>query len=383
MAGLSRVPAPHSPLDRWAGAFGSLLVVVIVTLAIEPWGSPAGGAATPTPFSAPTQQPRSATLIEGPSVAARTYRPEAFGPQPTDPGWAIHTAERILPLPSLDRPDARDVASGPVVDLGPAAALDVIVISVPPGAELRTVRLWRFDDRRTPERQDVARLAPPWAGSTAWTVSLWSPGATDGQVAAWQPGLYRLDLLIEPQSRIRMVMLTVQPDPDTADAPGSDPVRDPLPTTAFRSSILRSLPRAANLWTVGANLTGWARISAADDCGVADIWSARDPAAGCWAVPIGETAALGVNLPTGQRVVSIELDQVDPLPRPVALEAQIAIDGQRGVAGLTTPAGGLPDGIYRMTVGVAGGVRQQWYVEVGPDGRRVAALNAFATNVEG
>jgi hypothetical protein len=52
------------------------------------------------------------------------------------------------------------------------------------------------------------------------------------------------------------------------------------------------------------------------------------------------------------------------------------------VAALETPAGGLDDGIYRMTVAVVGGVVEHWYVEVGPDGRRAAEINAFVTNAQ-
>jgi len=160
------------------------------------------------------------------------------------------------------------------------------------------------------------------------------------------------------------------------------PDREPAGDDAFRDSILRRLPPAANLWTVGEILTGWARPSAAGDCRVAQIWRARSPDAGCWPVPIGPTSALGVNLPNGQRVAAIELAQVDPLPGPVALQSQIGVDGRPGVAALEAPAGGLADGIYRMTVAVVGGAIEHWYVEVGPDGRRAAEINAFVTSAQ-
>lgn len=384
MAGLQRVPAPRSPFDRRSAASGGLLVVVIAALAIEPWGSTRTPAEpTPSPYQAraiPTLPVRSSA---GPASALRTYRPEAFGPAPTDLAWAIRTPGRTTTVPSVGLDDPADIASGPVVDLGPADDLDALVISGPAGAGLDTIRLWRFDDDGRPERQDLARLASPWPDSAAWTVGLRAPGAPAGGVAAWQPGLYRLDLLVAPAGDIRMVMLAVraggEPGSPVALAPTD---REPVADDAFRAALLRRLPPAANLWTVGDILTGWARPPAAGNCRVAEIWQARGPEQGCWPVPIGPTTALGVNLPAGQRVARIELAQVDPLPGPVALSTQIGIGGRAGVAALETPADGLADGIYRMTVAVVGGGVEHWYVEVGPGGRQTAEINAFVTGAQ-
>ena len=52
------------------------------------------------------------------------------------------------------------------------------------------------------------------------------------------------------------------------------------------------------------------------------------------------------------------------------------------MAALETPADGLADGIYRMTVAVVGGGVEHWYVEVGPDGRQAAEINAFVTSAQ-
>jgi hypothetical protein len=286
-------------------------------------------------------------------------------------------------VPSVGLDDPADIASGPVVDLGLADDLDAIVISGPAGAGLDTIRLWRFDEDGRPERQDLARLASPWPDSAAWTVGLRAPGAPAGRVAAWQPGLYRLDLLVAPAGDIRMVMLAVRAGHEPGSPVALVPTdREPVADDAFRAALLRRLPPAANLWTIGDILTGWARPPAAGDCRVAQIWRARGPEQGCWPVPIGPTTALGVNLPAGQRVARIELAQVDPLPGPVALSTQIGIGGRAGVAALETPADGLADGIYRMTVAVVGGGVEHWYVEVGPGGRQAAEINAFVTGAQ-
>jgi hypothetical protein len=366
-----------------------LIAFTILALAVEPWGStrPPPGP-TPSPYRAVTTSANPvlpAGRTTGLPLAPRPYRPETFGPAPSTGEWSIRTSTgRVTPLPAMGLVDPADIASGPVVDLGPASELDVIALSGPSGVALDTIRLWRFDDRGHPERLDLARLAAPWPNVAAWAIGLRAPGAPAGRVAAWRPGLYRLDLLIEPAGRIRMVMLFVSDD--GTEGGGAVARRtgdtDRLPLEAFGATILGRLPHEANLWTVGMILTGWARPPAAGDCRVAQIWRARGPEARCWAVPIGPTSALGVNLPAGQRVATIELTQVDPLPGPVALESLLAVGGRPGVAALETPAGGLTDGIYRLTVAVAGGVDAHWYVEVGPDGRRAAEINAYATGAQ-
>jgi hypothetical protein len=362
-----------------------LLVVMIVALAIEPWGSTGPPPEpTPSPYQAPSPiVPVSALGSGGPAPILRSYRPEAFGPEPADATWTIRTPGDVVEVPSVALEDPGDIVSGPVVDLGPADDLDVLVIGGPTGAGLDAIRLWRFDDRGHPERQDLARLASPWPDAPAWAVGLRSPGAPAGKVAAWPPGLYRLDLLVGPAGRIRMVMLSVragtEPDGPVALAPGA---AAPVADAGVRSALLRRLPAAANLWTVGTILTGWARPPSAGNCRVAEIWLARGPEQGCWAVPIGPTSALGVNLPAGQQVTAIELDQVDPLPGPVELTSQVGIGGQPGVAALETPADGLADGIYRMSVALVGGAVQHWYLEVGPDGRQAARVNAFVTSAQ-
>jgi hypothetical protein len=382
MAGLTRVPAPGSPFDRRSAAFGSLLMVMIIALAVEPWGSTRTPAEpTPSPYRPPSAIP--ATRSAGPALPLRTYRPEAFGAAPADAAWAIRTPEQVTELPSVSLDDPVDIASGPVVDLGLADDLDVVVISGPPGAGLDTIRLWRFDERGQPERQDLARLVAPWPDAPAWTVALRSPGAPAGRVASWQPGLYRLDLLVEPAGQIRMVMLSVRGDAERGGPVAVTPSdREPNGDARFQADLLERLPSAANLWTVGAILTGWARPPAAGDCRVAQLWQADGPEQGCWPVPIGPTSALGVNLPPGEQVATIELAQVDPLPGPLALRTQIGIDGHPGVAAIETPADGLADGIYRMTVAVVGGSVRHWYVEVGPDGRQAAEINAFVTSAQ-
>ena len=151
----------------------------------------------------------------------------------------------------------------------------------------------------------------------------------------------------------------------------------------MRTALLRRLPDAANLWTVGTILTGWARPPAAGNCRVAEIWlaAARSRVAG--RSRSARPSALGVNLPDGQRVTAIELAQVDPLPGPVALTSQVGIGGQTGRGG-ARDAGRWPGRRDLPDVGRArwAGRIKHWYFEVGPDGRQAAEVNAFVTSAQ-
>jgi hypothetical protein len=366
------------------------VVIVIAALAIEPWGSTSAGLSpSPTPYQARSSAIPSRVVAVAPT---QPYRPEAFGATAPAGAWELRTTDNATAVPSVGIVDEGVIASGPVVELGRADTLGVLLLNGPSGAMLDEVRLWRFGAGR-PERLDVKRLPSPWAVDHVWAFGLRVPGAAPGQVGRWREGLYRLDLLVQAPERIRMVMLSVRAAAGDraggdSDAPavrdrGTDDLdRFTDDLDRFTETVLRRLPEAANLWTYGTFLTGWARPSAAGDCLVAEIWQARDPDAGCWAVPIGPATALGVNLPAGQRVSSIAITAVDPLPGPMGLRADIGVDGRPGLAILRTPAAGLADGVYRLSVQLTSGEPRHWYVEVGPEGREVAAVNAFVIGAQ-
>jgi hypothetical protein len=145
----------------------------------------------------------------------------------------------------------------------------------------------------------------------------------------------------------------------------------------FEPSALRLLPPAANLWALGSYLSGWRRMDAPAACRVAEIWRATDPGDPCWPVPLGPTAAVGVNLDT--TVTGIDLALVDPLPGPAGGMSQLEVGGRQGLAYVAAPAGGLGDGIYRLDVATLRGPLT-WYLEVGPIGRSVAEYYASATS---
>lgn len=373
MSGLTRVPAPGSPFHRGSAiVVGGVLIATIAALAVDPWGPPAIPSVTAVP-SLVVDRPEP-SVRAAPEVATRVYVPEAFGAAPDGSAWEVRTAGSTVALPAMDATHPGSIASGPVVHLGSADSLDAIVLSGPAGSTVETIRLWRFDDLERPRRLDLDELPAPWAVDHAWTVGLRAAERRDDVVGAWTPGLYRMDVLANPGGRVRMIMLSV-------DATVGERATDagPMPTVVpepFRPSILSILPDSATVWTYGGLLTGWARGTAAAGCQVAEIWRADEPDAPCRAVPIGPTSALGVNLPAGERVVSIALTQVDPLPGLLELSSAVAIDGRPGLAAVWSNAPGLPDGVHHLQATTATGRSFHWYVEAGPDGRRTEAINA-------
>ena len=375
MNGVSRVPAPGSPFHRGTAiVVGSVLVVTIGALAVEPWQSPADveRAASPRPSVAVASGGPS--VLPAPLLVTREYDPATFGPPPDGSTWEVRTASVTVALPAMDQAHPGAIASGPVVHLGPADSLDAILLSGPADSSVETIRLWRFDGPERPQRLDLDDLPNPWAIDHAWAIGLRAAGRSDPLVGAWSPGLYRMDVLANPGGRVRMIMLSV--DEPLAEASTDGALLPTVMPDPFRPSILDILPDAATVWTYGGLLTGWARSTAAAGCKVAEIWQADEPDAPCRAVPIGPTSALGVNLPAGERVVAITLTQVDPLPGPLDLSSAVAIDGRPGLAAVWSNAPGLPDGVHHLQATTAPGQTFHWYVEVGPDGRRTEAINA-------
>ena len=162
MAGLTRVPAPRSPFDRQVGRIRRVARrrhrrARGRTMGQHQAAARADAIAVPAHRRPHRRRPRARLQRTGARAAlvpARSLRPRAGRRRPGRSGRRRERDE----VPSVGLDDPADIASGPVVDLGPADDLDAIVISGPAGAGLDTIRLWRFDDGGRPERLDLARL---------------------------------------------------------------------------------------------------------------------------------------------------------------------------------------------------------------------------------
>jgi hypothetical protein len=387
MAQLSRVPPPTSPFNgRWSGLAAVAAAALIVAI-LKPWAEPGTAPASrssASPAAAASPDVGAARVARAPIT--RTYEPSMFGPAPPEPGWEVWAAAPLVRAgfsgppeapgvgAAANAPESTPLIGGPVIDLGSADELAVLGLNVPVGTAIASVRLWRFSDEGQPRRVELTELAAPWPVDHFRVFGVRRPGLDQDTVLAWQPGLYRLDLLVDPADRIRSLMLTVGQGTGPPDSLAVDPPAEPV--AALDEHLLRRLPDEANLWAFGRLLTGWARPSAAGTCRVAEMWRAIERADRCRPLPIGSTSAIGVNLPASMSVASIRLVAVDPLPGALDLESPAPLRGGPGLAMIEAPSDGFPDGIYRLDVRLVSGHTLHWYVEVSPGSRKAGEITA-------
>lgn len=369
MASLTRVPGPSSPFE---GRSGRVIAIVVLALGIaiaKPWNPPT--TTVPSGSPGPSPSPRLAAPIV-PDSAIRTYDGASFGPEPPAPAWEIWAGDRITRIRFVGPPDGFVSATappgeapgiivegGPVIELGPADAITALGINRPSDVDLAAVRLWRFRDGHEPERVPLHERPPPWRSSTFRVFVLRDARLAADAVLGWQPGLYRLDLLIDPVDRVRSLLLVVrdgaEPEPDRPAA-AVEPEIDP--------TILARMPEAVRLWTYGRSLSGWAERAPAGECGLSEIWRAVDIDDPCRPIWVGRPRALGVSLARGTEVRSIRLTELDPLPGPADVHERTGPLGRSGVAYVLSRRETFADGVYRLDVETTAG-DLRWYLEVG------------------
>jgi hypothetical protein len=373
MAELTRVVPPRSPFNgRWGRLVGVVGVALLVAV-IKPW--PDSSRPAPATFTWSTPPPAEA----GPTPRTLAWDAAILGPDAPPPAWELWAAGRatrvrfvgppdgfstpppVHPAPGGPGPRPSPVIGGPVIELGSADEVTVLGINRPADTDLAAVRLWRFNDGGRPQRIAIRELASPWRGAPFAVFARRAPGLGSGAVPVWEPGLYRLDILIDPVDRIRSLLLVVRPGAGPPPGPPDAPAESP----ALDLRLLQRLPDAAVIWSFDRILTGWASGLAPADCRVADIWRAVDPGEACHPIPVGRPTAVGVNLPQDRIVTSISIREVDPLPGPVDAAVTTATEGRSGLALVHLPSPGLPDGVYRLDVTTENGGEYRWYIEAG------------------
>ncbi|HET9455916.1 MAG TPA: hypothetical protein VFO78_01135 [Candidatus Limnocylindrales bacterium] len=369
MASLARVPGPPSPFEGRSGRVIAIVVLGIGLAIAKPWNPPS--TTVPSGSAGPSASHRVAAST-GPDSVIRTYDGASFGPEPPAPAWEIWAADRVTRVRFVGPPDGfvsstappsepagTAVEGGPVIDLGPADAITALGINRPADVDLAAIRLWRFRDGHEPERIPLHERPPPWPSSTFRVFVLRDARLAANTVLGWQPGLYRLDLLIDPVDRIRSLLLIVRD--------GAEP-RPDRPPSVVESEVdpeaLARLPDAVRFWTYGRSLSGWAERAPAGECGVREIWRAVDIADRCRPIWVGNPRALGVSLARGTEVRSIRLVELDPLPGPVAVLQRIGPVGRPGLAYVLPDGETFADGIYRLDVETMTS-DLHWYLEVG------------------
>ncbi len=377
MAELSRVPAPRSPFEGRSGKIVALVVAAIAIAIAKPWNGPSSAVPLPSP----------AALAAAPSVppsATQPYDPGVFGPVAPDPAWQVWPASAsvegptdfaapsepfVAPSPgspssvgSFGAQEASPTIGGPVIELGSSDDLTAIGINHPADADLVAVRVWRFRDGGEPERVPLIEQPAPWPRSSMRVFAIRDARQPRGQVLRWRPGLYRLDLLVDPADRIRSLILNVRagqialpPEPGDVEHDGID------------VALLRRLPPAATFWSYGTYLSGWADRDPVESCRVAELWRAWKLGDACHPIPVGRPQAVGVNLPRGTTVSDLRLREIDPLPGNVAVVERTGVGNRPGLAYVGREEGIFSDGIYELAVETAAG-DLRWYVEVSAHG---------------
>src|SRR5206468_4183810 len=137
--------------------------------------------------------------------------PLAIGPPGASPdGSGLPEPPLASAPPGADR----------IVDIGAADLLVVVGVNTPADTRVLDARLWRFPAGGPPIRMALRELPPPWPVSTFHVYGLRvADDADPNLVARWTPGVYRLDLLVDPGAQIRRIGLFVRP----AITPGPSP----------------------------------------------------------------------------------------------------------------------------------------------------------------
>lgn len=376
MAELSRVPAPRSPFEGRSGKVVAIVVAAVALAIAKPWNPPSSTLTLP----GPSIVPRVAAPSVPPSVSLR-YEPAVFGSRPPEPAWEIWPGSataagpsRFAPPPgSIAPPDPNASGSsgaqegtprigGPVIDLGSSDDLTAIGINHPDDVDLVAVRLWRFRDGQEPERIQLAEQVTPWRGGSMRVFVVRDARQPRGQVLRWRPGLYRLDLLVDPADRIRSLVLNVEPGQIALPPEPGDAEHDGVDL-----ALLRRLPDAATFWSYGTYLSGWAEREPAGTCRVAELWRAGALGHACSPILVGRPLALGVNLPSGTTVSDLRLREIDPLPGHVQVVERTDVANRPGLAYVGREDGVFGDGIYEFAVQTPSR-ELRWYVEVSAHG---------------
>ncbi|MBI2776853.1 MAG: hypothetical protein HYX57_06285 [Chloroflexi bacterium] len=231
MTEVERVPAPRVPLGGRADLAAILLIAVVTMLVAKPWGSAAGPLdATPYASGPPTPTPGPTAFVVG-----YPYEQAVFGPFEPRPEWSIWPAgffvtvlyvtreavtspapvasgsDAALPLPSASRPAgsvAPDEAAWPaVISIRPGDHLLWLGIDTPVAWTVRGATVWWTSLDGARSRVPVVQLASSW-GPNFSVIGIPAAQGSD-RLAIWEPGVYEVDVRLDPGSVMRSFRVNV------------------------------------------------------------------------------------------------------------------------------------------------------------------------------
>jgi hypothetical protein len=413
-----RSPFEDVPLVRVAPSsdarriqVGTLVVLVaLVVLIIKPWGEPVAQrgpapttAAIPSAIAALTPRPTRTSRPDG----ARQYDPALFGRFTVVPRWELWPTLYVYqfglmgpmsidggsapgaeptPIPTATPKPPRGPASPPpgagqLIDIGSTDLLMVLGLDTPADTRVLDARLWRFPVGGAPVQMALQELPPPWPVNYFHVYGL--RAAADDEpdlVAAWTPGVYRLDLLVDPGAQIRRIGLLVRPPLGTG--PPAEPEAPAEPSTPPTDGLDPTL-LAPNMITFGTQGGAWVRHDLPDSarCGLADLWLAeRDrPNGPCWSIVVSQASVAAVDLGPGRTIEKLAVEEIDPVQKAIGVVdvtdrlrlPESAGSPRSALSGRiieTADRQPLAEGTYRLVASLADGTDRGWYFRVAPHG---------------
>ena len=224
--------------------------------------------------------------------------------------------------------------AGQLIDVGAADLLMVLGLNTPSESRILDARLWQFPSAGPPVRRALRELPPPWPVDTFHVYGLLSPGDADPYVVAgWTPGVYRLDLLVDPGAEIRRIGLLVRrcrgrSGPDRPDDAGAGHRgRDARPR------------RAADAQREPARLRQPRRHMASDgSAAIAALWAhgavacrERSAERAVLAIATSDVSLVGVDLGPDRPIERLAIERVDPVAAPIdVVDRTELVDGASG-----------------------------------------------------
>ncbi len=370
-----------------------LVLAILVILIIKPWGEtppPTMAVASPSPVAsaaAPSIRPAETARPDG----ARIYDPALFGRYAVTPRWEIWPTAYVykfglsgpLAIDSTatnpdesgppEQPPARPPpGAGQLIDVGAADLLMVLGLNTPTESRILDARLWQFPSAGAPVRMALRELPPPWPVNTFHVYGLLSPNDADPYVvASWAPGVYRMDLLVDPGATIRRIGLLVRealagqvppgqatPEPAVGAA---TPAPEDVPVTLLESQLV-----------FGSSGGTWLAMDQppSQRCGLMELWLAESdrPNGPCSSIATSDVSLAGVDLGRDRPIQRLAIEQIDPVATPIGVVDRTDLtDGASGGRIVRTTDGRpLAEGTYRLVATLADGSEMGWYFRVLP-----------------
>lgn len=376
----------------------AVIAITVGAAILKPWGAdpvrPAARLASPAPSrSTPPFDP----------AAPRGYDPRLFGRYEVKPAWELWPAGYVYqfgisgplrleerqpsPTASAPAPSGGDGAAGSsppfrpspppptapppgaaeLVDLGAADHLVVLALNTPAGTRVLDARLWWFATAAAPARVRLVELPPPWPVDYFHVFGI--PVRSDpAELAAWRPGLYRLDVLVDPGIAVRRIGVLVRPPlegPPQKDRPAAAGPTGPAKT--LDPDDIRPQLEPGTIGFGGPSSEFWVLgiPEPQGPCGLAELWLAEAdrPGGRCGAIIVQDLSVIALDIGPDQPIQTVELEQVDPVAGPVPLVHRRE-SGFSGLVVETSDGLALSGGTYRLTAVLVDGVRFGWYVRV-------------------